>query len=181
MTAGKSHRRAHGEGSIYRRARDGRWVGMLDLGWIDGKRRRPTVTGATKAEVVVKLRQLRSAQDKGVDIAAAPRTLAAWLDEWMSSIKALDGTRPSTIDRYRIAIDTTSSRGSGGSGWTSSLLAMCSRSCPPVPTWSRATPRSPRGRRASPSPNAESSLWTRPSPSLGPLPAIAWRAFSWSR
>ncbi|WP_211210872.1 tyrosine-type recombinase/integrase [Sporichthya polymorpha] len=79
---------------------------MLDLGWIDGKRRRPIVTGATKAEVVAKLRQLRGAQDKGVDIAAPPRTLAAWLDEWMTDIKALDGTRPSTLDRYRIAIDS---------------------------------------------------------------------------
>ena len=106
MTDGKRTRRGHGEGSIYRRSRDGRWVGMLDLGWIDGKRRRPIVTGATRAEVVAKLRQLRSAQDKGVDIAAAPRTLAAWLDEWMTGIKALDGTRPSTLDRYRIAIDS---------------------------------------------------------------------------
>lgn len=106
MTEGKRNRRGHGEGSIYRRARDGRWVGMLDLGWIDGKRRRPVVTGATRAEVVVKLRQLRNAQDKGVDIAAPPRTLAAWLDEWMTDIKALDGTRPSTLDRYRIAIDS---------------------------------------------------------------------------
>ena len=106
MTDSKRSRRGHGEGSIYCRARDGRWVGMLDLGWIDGKRRRPVVTGATRAEVVVKLRQLRNAQDKGVDIAAPPRTLAAWLDEWMTDMKALDGTRPSTLDRYRIAIDS---------------------------------------------------------------------------
>ena len=106
MTESKRNRRGHGEGSIYRRARDGRWVGMLDLGWIDGKRRRPVVTGATRAEVVVKLRQLRNAQDKGVDIAAPPRTLTAWLDEWMTDIKGLDGTRPSTLDRYRIAIDS---------------------------------------------------------------------------
>ncbi|MDX6299980.1 MAG: hypothetical protein QOF53_1194, partial [Nocardioidaceae bacterium] len=63
-------------------------------------------TGATRAEVVVKLRQLRNAQDKGVDMAAPPRTLAAWLDEWMTDTKALDGTRPSTLDRYRIAINS---------------------------------------------------------------------------
>src|ERR1700722_4221240 len=38
-------RRVRGEGSIYKRAGDGLWVGMLDLGIVDGRRRRKTVSG----------------------------------------------------------------------------------------------------------------------------------------
>lgn len=47
----KKTRRSHGEGSVYRRS-DGRWVAAIDLGWIDGKRRRKTVYGATEREVL---------------------------------------------------------------------------------------------------------------------------------
>jgi hypothetical protein len=36
-------RRLKGEGTIYRRASDGLWVGMLDLGVVDGRRHRKTV------------------------------------------------------------------------------------------------------------------------------------------
>jgi integrase len=101
---GQRKRRSHGEGSIYRRASDGRWVGMLDLGWVDGKRRRRPVYGRSETEVRRKLAQLREQANRGVDLTAHPRTLAEWLDEWLTDIKAHDGTRPSTLARYEIAI-----------------------------------------------------------------------------
>lgn len=97
-------RRANGEGSVSKR-QDGRWMGMLDLGWIDGKRVRRTVYGRTRAEVLDKLRQLRRSQEAGVDLAAPPRTLGRWLSEWLTEVKATDGTRPSTLDRYRQVVD----------------------------------------------------------------------------
>lgn len=103
--AGMSGRRGHGEGSIYQRP-DGRWAGMLDLGWIDGKRRRRMVAGTTRAEVVGKLDELRRAQRQGVNLAAAPRTVGQWLDEWLRDVKAHDGTRASMVARYRSAIET---------------------------------------------------------------------------
>ena len=31
-------RRGHGEGSIYQRESDGKWVGSIDLGYVNGKR-----------------------------------------------------------------------------------------------------------------------------------------------
>ncbi|MBF6589099.1 MAG: hypothetical protein IVW57_01040 [Ktedonobacterales bacterium] len=37
-------RRGHGEGSIHKRVSDERWVGVLDLGYANGKRQR-TLTG----------------------------------------------------------------------------------------------------------------------------------------
>ena len=42
----------YGDGSIYQRQRDGRWVAAVDAGFLpSGARRRKTFTGASKAEV----------------------------------------------------------------------------------------------------------------------------------
>lgn len=92
-------RRGSGEGSVFRRA-DGLWVGMLDLGWLNGKRVRRAVYGKTRAEVVAKLAELQRIRRTGVDLAAKPRTVEEWLTEWLREVKAADGTRPSTLDRY---------------------------------------------------------------------------------
>jgi hypothetical protein len=43
-------RRGQNEGSIYRR-KDGRWVGVIHLGYEDGKRRRKYVYAPTRAEL----------------------------------------------------------------------------------------------------------------------------------
>lgn len=101
----KRTRRAHGEGGLYQRASDGRWVGVVDLGWIDGKRRRRTVYGRTQKEARDKMNELRKAADKGQDLAAKPQTVAQWLAYWLDEIKGHDGTRPSTLARYRYAIN----------------------------------------------------------------------------
>lgn len=94
-------RRGKGEGSIYRRASDGKWVGVLELGWVEGRRRRRLVYGSTRRGVVEKLAALRRAQEQGVDLLAPPRTVGQWLEEWLTDVKAHDGTRGSTLARYR--------------------------------------------------------------------------------
>ena len=67
-----SSRRPQGEGSVYRLP-DGRWRGVADLGWHDGKRRRKYITRGTQAEVVRELRRLTAAADAGrLPIARAP-------------------------------------------------------------------------------------------------------------
>ena len=49
-------KRAPGEGSIYRRSSDGKWVGVLSLGFNSaGKRCRNTFYGDTQREVRVEL------------------------------------------------------------------------------------------------------------------------------
>jgi len=98
-------RRAHGEGSVYQRA-DGMWVAAVDLGWIDGKRRRRVVYGKTEQEAIGKRDDLRRQLQLGVDLGAPPRTLAAWLAEWLNDVKAHDGTRASTQRRYREVFNT---------------------------------------------------------------------------
>jgi integrase len=59
-----ARRRAYGEGTISKR-KDGRWIGIAELGWQDGKRRRKYVYGTTRAEVAAKLAKVRSDQEAG--------------------------------------------------------------------------------------------------------------------
>lgn len=96
-------RRAHGEGSVYEQ-RPGVWAAVVDLGWIDGKRKRKYVYAKTEAGAIGKRDDLRRQLQLGVDLTAPPRTIEAWLLEWLRDVKAHDGTRPSTLARYRLAV-----------------------------------------------------------------------------
>ncbi len=58
-------RRGHGDGSIYQRNADGRWVGVLDLGYRNGKRSRRYVYASTRKEVAVRLERLRQSHREG--------------------------------------------------------------------------------------------------------------------
>lgn len=99
-------RRGKGEGSIYQRAQDGAWCGVLDLGrGPDGKRRRHMVTGTTRQEVVGKLREFRREVEGGLEPATRNSTLAAWLAYWSGELldhRVAAGTlRESTARSYR--------------------------------------------------------------------------------
>lgn len=86
---------------MFRRASDGLWVGTLDLGRVNGKRRRVTVYGANEREVLGKLQDARRRRDEGQNLAERRRTVAEWLEEWLTTMKATDGTRPQTVYWYR--------------------------------------------------------------------------------
>jgi hypothetical protein len=45
----RKRRRGHGEGSIYFRDSDSRWVATVDFGYAEGKRSRKVVYGKTHA------------------------------------------------------------------------------------------------------------------------------------
>lgn len=94
-------RRPKGEGAIYRRASDGQWVGTVDLGTVNGKRKRATVYGRSEKEARTKLRDARKRQEEGQNLAERRRTVTEWLDEWLTTIKATDGTRTQTLRSYR--------------------------------------------------------------------------------
>ena len=65
MTA--TARRGHGEGSVYRDAANGTWVGAISLGWRpEGWQIRRKVTGRTKTEVREKLKKLQAEADAGL-------------------------------------------------------------------------------------------------------------------
>ncbi len=80
-------RRGHGEGSIYKRASDGRWVGQLELDRRDdGRRNRKQFYGKTQAEVVAKLRAAEMRLAQGVDLKAGRVTVAGQLEHWYSIV-----------------------------------------------------------------------------------------------
>lgn len=93
-----AERRHSGEGSIYQRESDNRWVGVVDLGWVAGKRVRKTVTAATLKELRPKFKALKQRIDEGVlpDDATVEQWMNAWLDREVD--KKL---RPITAAGYR--------------------------------------------------------------------------------
>lgn len=89
---GNTHRREYGEGSVYQRASDGRWIGTIDVGeTAKGTRRRITVsvrsTGKAKtdrARCAAKLRDKRLAiEAAGVPTTGARTTVKQWAAAWL--------------------------------------------------------------------------------------------------
>jgi integrase len=86
-------RRGRSEGSIFERA-DGQWVGSISLGYTEsGKRKRKTVYGATKQEVIDKLDHLRGDARIGNLPDAGGMTVGQLLDRWLLSSKSKTETR----------------------------------------------------------------------------------------
>ena len=75
-------RRGAQEGSIFQR-KDGRWVGSLNLGWEDGKRKRRHFYAATAAEVRDELLKARTDQSHGLPVASERQTVAKFLEDWL--------------------------------------------------------------------------------------------------
>jgi integrase len=86
-------RRGRGEGSVFERE-DGQWVGSISLGYVEsGKRKRKTVYGATKQEVMDKLDKLRGDARVGNLPDAGGMTVGQLLDRWLQSSKSKTETR----------------------------------------------------------------------------------------
>ncbi|MEJ7744188.1 MAG: hypothetical protein WKF73_17625 [Nocardioidaceae bacterium] len=100
----KGRRRSQGEGAVYQRASDGRWVGSLNLGYQGGKRVRKQVYGNTEREALTALNDLRRAAEAGKDLTTVTPTVSQWLDEWQR-IKRADGLRATTLRFYAQLID----------------------------------------------------------------------------
>jgi integrase len=77
----RGRRRAQ-EGSIFQR-KDGRWVGSLNLGWENGKRKRRHFYAATAAEVRDQLLKARSDQSQGLPVTTERQTVAKFLEGWL--------------------------------------------------------------------------------------------------
>src|SRR5260370_40884769 len=73
MTMAK--KRGQNEGSIFER-KDGRWCGILNLGWENGRRIRKHLYGATAAEVQDKLLRARSDHSRGLPVTVERQRLA---------------------------------------------------------------------------------------------------------
>jgi integrase len=93
-----SKRRGPGEGSIFKRA-DGRWVGQLDLGYVDtprGRRRRSrTVYGPTRGDVAERLTKLLREQHTGTLANDGRLTVGEFLIDWLAGKQVRPKTRAS--------------------------------------------------------------------------------------
>lgn len=92
-------RRDKGTGNI-RKRRKGGWEGRITLEpGPDGKQRRKSVYGKTKADVQQKIKALLADQDQGVDLAAPRQTVAQFMTYWLEEIVKRH-RRHSTYDNY---------------------------------------------------------------------------------
>jgi integrase len=92
----KSGRRRNGEGSIYQRKSDGRWVFALSLD--NGKRKR--IYGTTAEEVVERLAQARNQQRENIPFTDERLTVGHWLNTWLRNMKP-PATSPKTWITYK--------------------------------------------------------------------------------
>ena len=94
-------RRFNGEGSVYRRASDGRWVGAVSLGYdAQGKLLRKTVSACTKADALAKVRKVQRQLDDGLRPPDDRMTLSQLLDRWFDEVMR-HRVAPAAFDNYR--------------------------------------------------------------------------------
>lgn len=96
-------RNANGEGSIYKRIRNGRPVGYVGaLSYIaeDGTRKRQRVYGITRAETREKLNAVRERVSSGVPARDSSTAVGAWLRHWRETTLAVSDRKPSTKELY---------------------------------------------------------------------------------
>jgi integrase len=105
MTDRSVRRRGNGEGTIFYEAERHRWVGILDLGTIDGKRARRKVRARTRTEVARQLRELATEQ-RQTQRPASVRTVADVLGRWLSTVAASRfGEDSTTYATYRHQVE----------------------------------------------------------------------------
>ena len=80
-------KRGNGEGTIYQRASDGRWLGVLQVGYgTTGRPIRKTVSAKTRSEVVQKFKDLQRTFDDGLPMPDGTMTVSQLLDRWRKDI-----------------------------------------------------------------------------------------------
>lgn len=104
---GMKRGRSHGQGSIFKRMVAGKevgWMAMLDMGIVDGKRKRKAFYGKTEKEVRDKLQDAGHSLRRGTLPKAGRLTTGEWLKRWLETV-AKPGTRPTTYTRYAGLVD----------------------------------------------------------------------------
>jgi integrase len=90
------------EGSIYRRS-DGRWAGVVHLGYEGGKRQRKAFYGKTRQEVAQKLTTALRTHQQGLPLAGERQTVGQFLSQWLEE-SAKPSVRTSTLRGYEAKV-----------------------------------------------------------------------------
>lgn len=97
-------RRAHGDGSLFKRG-DGYWVAGIQLpAGPDGRRRYKRVVRKNRNDAAAELRKLRADLAAGRIATAPTTTVAKWLDYWQTEILPHRNIKPGTTISYRNTI-----------------------------------------------------------------------------
>jgi integrase len=94
---------ANGEGSIYKRMRDGklvRYEGAITYTGEDGNTKRHTVYGRTRQDVCDKLKKARERIEAGGPVRDATRRVGDWLAQWRATSLAVSDRKDSTKELY---------------------------------------------------------------------------------
>jgi integrase len=91
-------KRGNGEGSIYRRKSDGRWVGVLI---INGQRK--CYYGSTRQTVQERLATALRNRQQGLVVAGPSQTLAQYLKHWLEETVSTS-VRPRTLESYELNV-----------------------------------------------------------------------------
>jgi hypothetical protein len=83
-----TRRRGRGEGSIYRRKSDGRWLGLVTIEDSASGPTRKSVYGTSRAQVAAKLTALQGRVARGDVVVDEHTQLGAFLDDWLGMVKA---------------------------------------------------------------------------------------------
>ena len=95
-------RRANGEGSIYQRSSDARWVGSAYVYTTTGQRKRRPVYGNSFDDVRTKLDKLKGNSANGVPVPDRHTTVAEYLDYWLREV--VSHKRATTARGYESAV-----------------------------------------------------------------------------
>ena len=91
-------KRGQNEGSIFQR-KDGRWVALLNLGRLEGKRSRKSYYGETRREVQERLTKALGDIQQGLPVVSERQTVGDYLGWWVVNV-AKPTVRPSTWTSY---------------------------------------------------------------------------------
>jgi integrase len=83
-------------------AKDGRFVGAVSLGMVDGKRRRKVIYGDTREEVRQKLVKIHNDLRRGLPVQTSGTSVASFLEEWLISVAGK--VAPKTLKNYTMVV-----------------------------------------------------------------------------
>ncbi|MGW3287523.1 tyrosine-type recombinase/integrase [Streptomyces sp. NPDC001002] len=93
-----ARRNASGEGSLYQRKSDRRWVGSIQVHTTSGRTKRVYAYGKTRAEAHEELTKLKTKVSQGILTADKNRKLGDYLDYWLEAF-VRPNRRPNTYDQ----------------------------------------------------------------------------------
>lgn len=97
-------RRGRGDGSIYRRKSDNRWVAVIDYGIEHGRRDRKVLYGKTRKEVLDKKREAERLRRPAHAAAGHDHTVASWMREYLEDV-AKPSVKPQTFESYESKVN----------------------------------------------------------------------------